>query len=84
MEKRILGLRLTGKVLYIVYYQSVYALIECEKVVYVLILRSCRKLAFKKPGGNVQHTRTRITFLDPDPYRLYKVSLADTRRTENK
>ena len=64
--------------------EHVDALIEVYEVVDASATQSCRILALKQACGHIQDALLGIKLLDTDSDSLYQVSLAYTRRPENK
>ncbi len=84
VEECSLGARLAYQILNIVEYEHVDALIEVYEVVDASATQSCRILALKQACGHIQDALLGIKLLDTDSDSLYQVSLAYTRRPENK
>ena len=66
----------SGKLLYVVEYEQIDALIEVDEVVGLVVAHSCCILALKHARGDVKHTQRRVDFLCLQPNCLHQVGLA--------
>ena len=84
VEEGVLCCCFPGKVLNIIDYQHVDALIKIDKLVDLVIPHRRCILVLKNPRRYIKHTAARIYLLRAYAYRLNQVRLAHARRAEHK
>ncbi len=84
VEECALGTGFSDEILYVVYYQGVYSLIESDELIDFAAGVGCCVLAFKQTCCHVKHFALGIRFLDADADGLCQVSFAHTGRAEHK